>query len=260
MRDSALSFYNQLASSYHLIFNEWEQAISNQGEILNKFIRSKMDLDSLEQISLLDCSCGIGTQAIGLARHGFKVTATDISPVSVERAKREAENLKVNNINWGVADFRALEQEVSGVFNVVMSADNAISHLLNDEDLHLAFKNMNSKLVKNGLLLLTIRDYDSIIHDQPTATTPYIFENGKRIVFQTWNWDENGKTYMIQLFILQQENEKWVTQHFKTKYRALMQQEINKMLSETGFSNIQWFTAKESGYYQPIVIARKISN
>ncbi|HSD81583.1 MAG TPA: methyltransferase domain-containing protein [Solirubrobacteraceae bacterium] len=39
---------------------------------------------------MLDASCGIGTQAIGLARAGFTVTATDISPVSVERCAREA--------------------------------------------------------------------------------------------------------------------------------------------------------------------------
>lgn len=39
---------------------------------------------------MLDASCGIGTQAIGLARAGFTVTATDISLVSVERCAREA--------------------------------------------------------------------------------------------------------------------------------------------------------------------------
>jgi ubiquinone/menaquinone biosynthesis C-methylase UbiE len=41
-------------------------------------------------ITILDCACGIGTQARGLAKVGFRVTGTDFSPRAIERARAEA--------------------------------------------------------------------------------------------------------------------------------------------------------------------------
>ncbi|WP_246183530.1 class I SAM-dependent methyltransferase [Paenibacillus methanolicus] len=81
---------------------------------------------------------GIGTQAIGLANRGFNVTGTDLSSASIERATKEAEAFGVK-IHFGVADFRALDEDVSGLYDVVLSADNAIPHLLTDDDLYQAF-------------------------------------------------------------------------------------------------------------------------
>jgi 2-polyprenyl-3-methyl-5-hydroxy-6-metoxy-1,4-benzoquinol methylase len=129
-----------LANDYHLIFSDWKQAILRQGKILNDFILSKFEVKSPKPISLLDCSCGIGTQAIVLAKQGFKVTATDLSSKSVLRAKKEASTFQVE-INFGISDMRSLAQNVSGNFDVVLSADNAIPHLLTDEDLLTAAHN-----------------------------------------------------------------------------------------------------------------------
>ena len=59
-----------------------------EGEWLNRFLANQ--LGGREPWSVLDCSCGIGTQAIGLALHGHRVHATDLSPVSVDCARRES--------------------------------------------------------------------------------------------------------------------------------------------------------------------------
>jgi len=39
--------------------------------------------------SILDCGCGIGTSSYLLAKEGFKVTATDISPLFISEAKKK---------------------------------------------------------------------------------------------------------------------------------------------------------------------------
>jgi ubiquinone/menaquinone biosynthesis C-methylase UbiE len=44
---------------------------------------------------VLDCACGIGTQAIGLAKRGYRVVRSDISRRDLERAEREAARLGV---------------------------------------------------------------------------------------------------------------------------------------------------------------------
>lgn len=139
-----------------------------------------------------------------MANHGFKVTGTDISPVSIARAIKEAESLG-DKINFGVADFRSLERDISGAYDVVLSADNAVPHLLTDEDLLLAVRNMYSKVRNDGLLLITIRDYDELVKEKPRATEPRIFEKGKRIVFQVWDWADDAKTYQTNHFLIQEK-------------------------------------------------------
>ena len=85
MTESVTEFYDSLASHYHLIFANWREAVLRHGEILDKLIRTQINISSAT--SLLDCSGGIGTQALGLALRGYVVHASDISPRAVERAQ-----------------------------------------------------------------------------------------------------------------------------------------------------------------------------
>ncbi|MEC0368611.1 class I SAM-dependent methyltransferase [Paenibacillus chibensis] len=256
-KNSNIDFYDGLATSYHLIFHDWERLVTWQGEFFNQFIRARLPHAEGSAIKLLDASCGIGTQALGLAQHDFLVTATDLSPKSVERAAREAERLGVQ-LHWGIADFRTLGQDVPGRFEVVLSADNAIPHLLTDEDLHQACRQLYSKLEDNGLLILSIRDYDQEIIMKQCATEPRVMDGGKRIAFQVWDWHEGGHIYTTNQFILQETNGHWETHVSKTDYRALLRAELSEALNGAEFKNIQWHMPSESGYYQPIVTAGKL--
>jgi 2-polyprenyl-3-methyl-5-hydroxy-6-metoxy-1,4-benzoquinol methylase len=76
---------------------------------------------------VLDCACGIGTQALGLAREGYRVHATDLSGAAVRRAETEARARGIQ-ATFGVADMRSLPEAVGGGFDVVVSADNALRH------------------------------------------------------------------------------------------------------------------------------------
>lgn len=256
MENSCLEFYNELSETYHLIYNDWYQAVTWQGDFFKNFILTHNVPEHEAVLRLLDASCGIGTQSLGLAQHGFNVTATDLSPRAVERAEKEAGKLGVH-MTFGIADFRTLEKDVPGQFDVVLSADNAIPHLLTDADLREACRNLNSKLVDNGLLILSIRDYDKEIIDKKGAILPRVMDEGKRIVFQVWDWNENGNQYITNQFIMREIDGVWQTKVNKTSYRALLRHELNELLREAGFWDIRWQMPSESGYYQPIVTARK---
>ena len=75
-----------------------------------------------------------GTQAIGLAQRGYSVQGTDLSPEAIERATHEAAAFGVT-IPFAVADVRTLAEQVEGTFDAVLACDNALPHLLTDEDL-----------------------------------------------------------------------------------------------------------------------------
>ncbi len=80
---------------------------------------------------------------------------TDISERSLERARVEAARLGID-IAFVARDFRDLKP-VEGAFDVVISYDNAIPHLLTDADLARAFGAMRSKLRPGGLLVVSVR-------------------------------------------------------------------------------------------------------
>ncbi|WP_098747577.1 class I SAM-dependent methyltransferase [Paenibacillus sp. EZ-K15] len=257
MKDTSMEFYEGLADTYHLIFKDWHETVQWQGVFFNRFIRSLHAVEHEGPIHLLDASCGIGTQALGLAQHDFIVTATDLSPKSIERAKKEADKFGVH-VHFGVADFRSLEQDIPGQFDVVLSADNAIPHLLSDEDLREACRNLYAKLRSNGLLVLSIRDYDEILQNRQRSTLPRVMDEGKRIVFQVWDWAEAGNHYITNQFIMQELDGSWKTEVNSTSYRALLRTELSAILEEAGFTDIRWHMPSESGFYQPILTARKL--
>ena len=255
MTSSTRSFYDHLAESYHLIFGDWRRSVHRQGETLDRLIHVEM---GIHPHSVLDCSCGIGTQAIGLALRGYDVHATDLSPLSVERARTEASAFGAS-ISFGTADFRSLAADVPGLFDVVISCDNSLSHLLTDEDLLEAARNIRSKLRPGGLFLGSIRDYDELLMDRPRSTMPAVFDGpeGRRIYFQVWDWAEDGRTYTLHLFILTESGGGWATQHHETQYRAMPRAEVSRVLREAGFETVKWHMPDDTGYYQPIVTALK---
>src|SRR5690606_40918171 len=64
------------------IFADWKQSVHRQAKVLGKFIAAHKGDPPL---TILDCACGIGTQAIGLALAGYSVYGTDLSPEAIER-------------------------------------------------------------------------------------------------------------------------------------------------------------------------------
>lgn len=251
MNKNPQQFYDDLADSYSLIFPDWQAAVERQANAISNLI-------SQPPLTVLDCSCGIGTQAIGLAKLGYKVHATDISPKEVEKAKEASKKMGVN-LSFGVADFRTLDSQVEGEYDVVISFDNSLPHLLTNEDIVKALNAMKAKLVDGGKLLISIRDYDVLLEEKPKATLPQVMqtENGETIYFQTWQWDDNLPTYQTNLFILVPENGSWKVTTSSTTYRALRKNELTELLEKSGYKNVEWLEPQQSGYYQPIVTATK---
>jgi len=255
MNDSVMSFYDRLARDYHHIFADWKQSVQRQGEALGGLISAQRG--SLP-LTVLDCTCGIGTQAIGLALYGYTVHGTDLSPEAIERARQEAKNFGVT-VMVSVADLLRLEEQVSGTYDVVLSCDNALAHFLTDDALEQALHNMAAKLAPNGLLLASIRDYDAILQEKPRTMPPQLSDrDGSRAVsFQVWDWLGNGHTYTLNHFIVKQVDNAWQTTCNVTKLRAWRRAEVQLLLARAGLTEIQWHMPTDSGFSQPIVTARK---
>ena len=128
--DITQTFYNSMASQYDKLFLDWNAATHEQAVILDRIFRAN-GIDSTA--SVLDCACGIGTQSIGLAALGYRMTASDISDAELsEAAKRAAENNV--SIRFEHADFCALSDTFPETFDIIICMDNALPHMLSHDD------------------------------------------------------------------------------------------------------------------------------
>lgn len=248
---SVRDFYDGLAADYHLIYRDWYAEVERQGAALDRLIRSIHE----NPVDVLDCSCGIGTQAIGLARLGYRVQGTDISERSLERARTEAARLGAD-VSFVMCDFRDLKT-VAGAFDVVISCDNAIPHLVTDGDLLQAFRAMRSKLRSYGLLLISVRDYDRALIDRSPTTTPQINPGPPRkVVVRLHDWDSpDSPMYTVHFLVLTEGPSEWTVAHHSSRYRAVRRETITRVAEQAGFTQVTWHAAEDVGFHQPIMAA-----
>ena len=255
MPDSVSDFYNELADSYHLIFDDWDSAIKRQANALGSLLTKQ---SSGSPLRILDCACGIGTQAIGLAMLGHHVVASDLSPAAVHRAQRESLH-RNHTIQFYVSDMTTLHEIPDTNFDAVIAMDNALPHLSSTQ-LRQAVTAIGCNLKPNGLFIASIRYYDSLIHQKPTMQPPafYGLPGNRRIVHQVWDWAANTEdaSYTMHLYITTQSEHGWKTRHFVSQYRCLLRHELFTALSNAGFQDVRWLTPADSGFYQPVVLAR----
>ena len=97
---------------------------------------------------VLDIACGTGKSFAPLLERGWDVSACDISPAMVERARRCA---GVDPDRVVVADMRALPE--LGAFELVTCLDDAVNYLLDTDDLVAAFAGVARLLAPDGVYL-----------------------------------------------------------------------------------------------------------
>ena len=250
--DITQTFYNNMAAQYDKLFLDWNATTREQAVILDKiFSDSGFDREA----KILDCACGIGTQAIGLAALGYQVTASDISDNELDEAKRRAKEHNVE-IRFEHADFCALSEVFDEQFDIVIAMDNALPHMLTSESLESAVKSIVGQVRPGGIFVASIRDYDSLLEEKPPYSPPYIHktEKGQRVSFQTWLWKDDN--YRLTQYIIEDDETLQISK-FECEYRATRRDELTKMLLENGCSEVTWKYPEETGFYQPIVVAVK---
>jgi hypothetical protein len=128
---------------------------------------------------------------------------------------------------------------------------------LSGEQVQCALRAIGSKLAQNGRFIASIRDYDALLNQRPTAQQPAFYggPGERRIVHRVWDWID-GTRYIVHLCITEEFNPAWTTHHFVSEYRCIPRSELSNQLESAGFKEVHWLTPAESGYYQPIVLAR----
>lgn len=256
-------FYDRLAPFYHIIYGDWNAAIETQALQLSTIIRQHWGTQAQQ---ILDVSCGIGTQAIGLATQGYKVTASDLSHHEIERAKHEAQKRHLH-INFSVCDMRTVYQHHQAQFDVVISCDNSIPHLLSDDEILIALQQMYRCTQIGGGCIITLRDYDR----EPRGTgivKPYgVREDAGNRYFVFQVWDFVGEIYDLSMYFIEEErksdtvnpnttNPAVNTQVMRSRYYAISPNRLMQLMEDAGYCSI---TRLDHQFFQPVLIGTRAS-
>ncbi len=153
---TAKKFYNNIAEKYHWFFSSWDDVMQRQMQELTPLLQKH------KVKTVLDCACGTGLQAIGLANAGFEVIGSDLSKGMLEAAEKNAGKAGIS-IKLIQADFKELRNRVEGEFDAVICMGNSIPHLMNKEDIAKALANIYKCVKPGGLAVFDTRNYDKML-------------------------------------------------------------------------------------------------
>jgi SAM-dependent methyltransferase len=231
---SAQDFYDQLAEDYHLIYADWALSVSRQGDALDALVRQH--LDSAGPLEVLDCSCGIGTQAIGLAEHGHRVVGSGLSPAAADRAAAEVRRRGLAAATLA-ADMRSLPFDVRR-----------------------AVGGMRRVVRDSGMLVLSARDYGDARRSQRRSTVPQVTNSdaGQVVTFQLWHWHDNG-VYDFDHVQLLPDGDTWQVRVRRATSRAWALEELTELVRECRFGSVTWHGVEETRFFQPVLTARPVA-
>lgn len=104
---------------------------------------------------LLDVGCGTGKSFLSMLERSWDVTACDISPSMLERARAKAGDTP----RLAVADMRELP--IFGEFDLVWALNDAVNYLLSTEEMGDALGGMRANLAPGGLLMFDVNTLHS---------------------------------------------------------------------------------------------------
>lgn len=251
MTEDSRDFYAHLTPLYHLIYPDWDASIQRQASMLDSIIRETWGSHAR---SILDASCGIGTQALGLAELGYEVTASDLSPEEIERAKAEATKRGLA-IAFSTADMRESFTHHHRQFDVVISCDNSVPHLLTDGDILAAFRQFYQCIRPGGGCLVSVRDYGKEdLSKQQIKPCGIREENGTRwLLWQVW--DPHDPTYDVTLYLVEDHGGPECRTHtLRSTYYAVTIPKLMDLMRQVGFENVRRLDER---FFQPVITGNK---
>lgn len=234
------SYYDAIAERYHLFYRDWDAAMQREGATLRRIFRE-------HQVKrVLDASCGTGTQAVGLAKLAYQVTAADPNAAMLVQARHNADRYGMSErIRFVQGHFLNLPRVVSGPFDAVLTKGNSLPHLISDVDLMLAMRNFYHLLRPGGLVVIGIRDYDFMLEDRPRFVPRQFHEEPDEdvILFDVWDWEDGPPpTVRFNTFIVTGKGESYRVSKQSVIYRALRRAELEAMMKAVGFADITFET------------------
>ncbi len=221
--------YNLSAKNYDN-FNEVNSKDKNQ--LIEKL------LQACNVQSVLDMTCGTGSQVFWLKKKGFDVVGSDINSRMLDIARRKALDRGVQ-IDFIKDDVRSVRL---GSFDAVITIFNSIGHLTKS-DFEIAMKNIYMNLNPKGIYIFDILNLTYLLKtDNITKLTlDFLRKVDERIIryIQYSTINERGILTSYTTSLEQNEDETFVTRKTSQTLQVYNVEQLQTMLQKSGFKILQ---------------------
>ena len=159
------------------VYDEFTSA--NDYEMWFNLLLPRLEEHGLRQGALLDVACGTGRAFPPMLARGSEITACDISPAMIDKAREK----QPEGVELHVCDMRELP--VYGSFELVWALNDPVNYLLGDDDLKRALAAMAANLADDGLMIFdcnTRRLFHDFFEQQDEGPT----DDAR------WKWEGRG--------------------------------------------------------------------
>ena len=252
----ATSFYDRLAPLFDMM-TDWDSRLEFEGPFLCRL------LEQAGARAVLDAACGSGGHALALARWGYRVVGTDISPVMVALAREKAGEAQVA---FHVAGLGELASRFSP-FDAVLCLGNSLPHLLTEAELQMALQDLASSLRPDGLLVLHNLNYDRRWRERPRwfAVSAGTHQGRQALVWRFADYIDTPQPridFHIALFHEQSDGQ-WTSEVHSTPQRPLFRADLARLLPAAGMTDIAYYGDLSGAAFDPdnspdlVVVARR---
>jgi len=210
-------------------------SINENTDAKNKVIESL--LKKHKATTVLDLTCGTGSQVFSLAKRGYQCIGADFSPDLLKMARKNAKKEKIA-VKFIDGDMRTLKV---GAFDAAITIDNAVGHLTK-AGFEKAMRNIHSNLKEGGIYIFDILNLQAMT-DKVVANLAYHmneqFNDTKVHVMQCHTVDQNsGLITAYNMCMLQKNADKPTQINHKHSGQIYTAKQLQEMLNRNGFETV----------------------
>jgi SAM-dependent methyltransferase len=241
-----MSQYDEFAENYHWLYSDYvasgKPALEQHADVLK---------DAGPKARILDCSCGIGTFAIALAKLGYEVSGSDGSPGMIEQAELAARKANVD-VPLKCCTWEDLPAHVPGPFDLVFCLGNSIGHTRNGEEMLRSLQGIRAVLRSGGKLVIQSLNWEQLWKEK-TRFTHFQWRAGagqRCLPIYIWNFPERFEdAHTIEVLLVFDSDGKVSMRSYPIVYYPFRVEELIERLRSSGFTNIQnRFSENREGY------------
>lgn len=237
-KSAKASHYSKEAENYDA-FNEANSKQINQ--LIEKILK-KHDVKTV-----LDLTCGTGSQVLWLAKSGFDPIGSDINlkMLKVARSKAKKEKLNIKFLQGDMRDAKI------GKFDAVITIFNAIGHLTKS-DFSKTIQNIHDNLNEGGIYIFDINNLSYLLHEnQITSLTidwQKISDDTKLREIQYSTIDQNGILASYTTSYVQKDTNKPKISRSAQTLQVYSAKQLKEILNQNGFEVIGQYAIDGSNF------------
>lgn len=246
--------YRSLADDYHWLVPE------GGSEAVAALERHRHRLAAVAHPRILDCACGVGADAVAVARRGYRVWGSDGSEAMVAKARERTAEAGVD-VPLRVSRWEDLPRCFAQRFDLVLCLGNSVSHL-GGEAMVAAFRGMVGVVSDGGLVVVNARNWEKLRREQPRITFPerVVERDGRRCVpLYLWRYAADWEApHHVEIVFLVETDGRLQGRRHELTFWPFRVGELRDRLGAAGLRVVDDTYRPEADWYE--VVAEKVED